>query len=183
MAFDLGSILSQFTGGAPGSAPADPHGSYQTVAENAPPDLVSRGLSAMFQSPNTPPFGQLAGQLFGNANPGQQAGMLGHLLSSMGPSVLASLASSAQGGALGGGLGGLISRMAQPGANPASITPAEASQVTPQQVDQIATHAEQHAPGIVDRMSDFYAQHPTLVRTLGGAALTIAMAKMAERPS
>ncbi len=171
MAFDLGSILSQFTGG--GTAP-DVHGSYQSVAENAPPDLVSRGLSAMFNSSSTPPFGQMAGQLFGNAAPGQQAGMLGQLLSGMGPSSLA-------GGVGGGALGGLLGRMMQGGGGAATITPAEASQVTPDQVSQIAAHAEQHSPGIVDRMSDFYAQHPTLVKSLGGAALTIAMAKMAEQ--
>jgi hypothetical protein len=29
-------------------------------------------------------------------------------------------------------------------------------------------------------MSDFYAQHSGLVKTLGGAALTIALAKMAD---
>ena len=44
----------------------------------------------------------------------------------------------------------------------------------------IATHAEQHSPGIIDKMSGFYAQHPGLIKTLGGAALTIALAKMAE---
>ncbi len=69
--------------------------------------------------------------------------------------------------------------MTQPGA-PTTVTPDEAAQVTPQQVAQVATHAEQNKPGIVATMSDFYAQHPTLVTTLGSAALSIAMTKMAE---
>ena len=31
-------------------------------------------------------------------------------------------------------------------------------------------------PGIVERMGDFYAEHPTLVKTIGGAALAVALA-------
>ena len=45
----------------------------------------------------------------------------------------------------------------------------------------IASHAEQHNPGIIDSLSSFYAEHPGLVKTLGSAALTIALAKMAQR--
>ena len=61
-----------------------------------------------------------------------------------------------------------------------ALTPAQASQLTPDQVQQIATHAQQHNPGIIDAMSDFYAQHAGVVKTLGGAALSIALAKMAQ---
>jgi len=67
------------------------------------------------------------------------------------------------------------------GAGGAPITPQQASTITPEQVQQAATHAEQHAPSIIDTMSDFYAQHAGLVKTLGSAALTIALAKMANR--
>ena len=56
----------------------------------------------------------------------------------------------------------------------------QASQLTPGQVQAIATHAEQHSPGIIDKMSGFYAQHPGLVKTLGSAPLSIALAKMAQ---
>ena len=173
MGFDLGSLLSQFTGGG-NSANASDH--FQQVSQNASPDLLSQGLSAMFHSDQTPPFGQMAGQLFGQANPNQQAGMLNQLLSGMGPSVLASLVAGSGGGALSAILGKLT-----PGAAaPAAITPEQASQLTPEQVQQIASHAEQHSPGIIDKMSGFYAEHPGLIKTLGGAALTIALAKMAE---
>ena len=173
MGFDLGSLLSQFTGGG-NSANASDH--FQQVSQSASPDLMSQGLSAMFHSGQTPPFGQMAGQLFGQANPNQQAGMLNQLLSGMGPSVLASLVAGSGGGALSAILGKLT-----PGAaTPAAITPEQASQLTPEQVQVIANHAEQHSPGIIDKMSGFYAEHPGLVKTLGSAALTIALAKMAE---
>jgi hypothetical protein len=61
------------------------------------------------------------------------------------------------------------------------VTPEQAGAVTPDQVQQAVTHAEQQNPSIVERVSDFYAQHPALVQTLGSAALTIALAKMAQR--
>ena len=174
MGFDLGSLLSQFTGSG-SAANATDH--FDKVAQSASPDLLSQGLSAMFHSDQTPPFGQMAGQLFGQANPNQQAGMLNQILTRMGPGVLASLVNGAQGG----GLGAILGQLTQGGAAPAAITPDQASKLTPEQVQVIASHAEQHNPGIVDEMSGFYAQHAGLIKTLGSAALTIALAKMAER--
>jgi hypothetical protein len=52
--------------------------------------------------------------------------------------------------------------------------------MSPDQVRQIAEQAEQHNPSVVDRMGDFYAQHPGLVKGLGGAALAIALGHMAQ---
>ena len=173
MGFDLGGLLSQVIGGG---ANADAQDQFHQVAQHAPPDLLSQGLSAMFQSDKTPPFGQMAGQLFGQANANQQAGMLSQLLNGMGPSVLASL----MGGAGGAALGGILGKLTQGGTAPAAITPEQASQLTPDQVQVIASHAEQHSPGIIDKMSGFYAEHPGLVKTVGSAALAIALAKIAN---
>jgi hypothetical protein len=47
-------------------------------------------------------------------------------------------------------------------------------------VQELAAKAEQQNPGIVDRMGDFYAEHPTLVKAIGGAALAIALGHMAQ---
>ena len=174
MGFDLGSLLSEFTGSGT-TANAPDH--FDKVAQSASPDLLSQGLSAMFHSDQTPPFAQMAGQLFGQANPNQQAGMLNQILASMGPGVLASLVNGAQGS----GLGAILGQLTQGGSASATVTPDQASKLTPEQVQVIAGHAEQHNPGIVDEMSGFYAQHSGLIKTLGGAALTIALAKMAER--
>ena len=176
MGFDLGSLLQKYVGGGGATTAQDAPDHFQQVAQNTSPGLLSEGLAAMFHSDQTPPFGQIAGQLFGQANPNQQAGILNQLLGSMGPSVLASLASGAGGGAL----SGILAKLTQGSGAPATITPEQASQVTPEQVQQIANHAEQHSPGIIDKMSGFYAEHPGLVKTLGGAALAIALAKMAE---
>ena len=172
MGFDLGSLLQQYVGGAT-AAPSQVNDHFDQAAQNASPDLLSQGLSALFRSNATPPFGQLAGQLFGQSNPTQQAGMLNQLIAGMGPGVLASLVAS------GGGLGAILGKLTG-GGTATSISPAQASTLTPDQVQVIAAHAEQHNPGIVDKLSGFYAEHPTLVKTLGSAALAIAMAKMAE---
>ncbi len=174
MAFDLGNILQQYLGGA-SAPPAQAEAHFDQAAQAAPADVLTSGLAAMFRSGQTPPFGQMAGQLFGRADPNQQAGMVNSMLGGMGPSVLASLA------AQGGTLGGLLSQLTGGGGGTPSVTPAQASQLSPDQVQVIASHAEQANPGIVDRMSEFYAQHPTLVKTVGGAALSIALSKMAER--
>jgi hypothetical protein len=45
----------------------------------------------------------------------------------------------------------------------------------------VAVEAEKKDPSVVDRISKFYAEQPALLKTLGGLALTIAMAKVAQR--
>ena len=170
MAFDLGGLLQKYLGGnAPSATDAQAH--FDEVAQNSSPSILSQGLSAMFHSDQTPPFSQSASQMFGQANPNQKAGMLNQLIAGMGPAVLASLLSGA---AIASVLGKSASTAEAP------ITPEQAAQLTPEQVQQMADHAQQNNPSIVDHMSDFYAQHSGLIKTLGGAALAIALAKIAN---
>ena len=140
---------------------------FDQVAQQASPDLLGHGLAEAFRSDATPPFGNMVGQLFGQSNGGQQAGLLNQLIAAAGPAVLASVA------------GGVLGKMLQPGAT--QLTPAQASQLSPDQVSQIAARAEQNSSGVIDQIGRFYADHPTLVKTVGGAALAIAMAKMKDR--
>lgn len=180
MAFDLGNLLQQYLGGT--AAPANQaEGHFDQAAQHAPTDILSAGLSAMFRSDRTPPFGQMAGQLFGQSNPNQQAGMLNSMLATMGPAVLASLLGKGTGGgSSGGAFGGLLGQLTGGDTAAPQLTPAQASQLSPAQVQVIAEHAEKADPGIIDQLSAFYAEHPTLVKTVGAAALSIALAKMAE---
>ena len=170
MAFDLSGLLQQYLGrgAVPPNEKAADH--FEQAAQHAPPAAVSQGLAEAFRSDQTPSFGQMVAQLFGQANPQQRTGMVQRLLSSLGPTALAALTS-------GGALAGVLGRGAEA---PSSIPPEQIENLSPEQVQQIATHAEQHNPSIVDQMSSFYAQHPTLVKTLGGAALSIVLAKMAN---
>jgi len=106
------------------------------------------------------------GYIYAKANPQQQAGMLNQILGSLNPGALSSL---------GGVLGGLA------GGGHVQVSPQQVSEISPSQVQDLANRAEQHSPGVFDRLGQFYAQHPQLVKTLGSAALTIALAKIADR--
>ena len=168
---NLQSILSQYMG-APSQAPADADTHFETAANQLPTQQVGQGLADAFRSDATPPFSQMIGQLFGQSNQQQRAGMLNELLGSLGPAAA---------GALGGGVLSRILGNLGGGAGAPSVTPSQASEITPAQVSEIAAHAEQKDPTIVDRLGNYYAQHPQLVKTLGSAVLAIALAKIANR--
>jgi hypothetical protein len=167
MGFDLGNMLQNYLGGnASNVNHAQAADDFDRVSQNVPREDMARGVTQALRSDQTPPFPQMVGNLFGNSNPDQRAGMLNQILASVGPSLLS------------GGAGGILGNLLGGGQN--RVTPEQASQLSPDQVSQIAAQAEQHNPGIVDRMGDFYAEHPTLVKSLGGAALAIALGHMAQ---
>ena len=66
----------------------------------------------------------MVSHLFSQSDPNQRAGLLNRLLSAIGPGAVAGLPGLA--GVLGGG---------------GEVTPQQASQVAPEQVQQMATHA------------------------------------------
>lgn len=61
------------------------------------------------------------------------------------------------------------------------ITPDEARDTDPGEVESLAAQAERNNPSIMHRIAQFYADHPQLVQVLGQAALGIAMNRMAMR--
>ncbi|MFC5512120.1 hypothetical protein ACFPOU_13415 [Massilia jejuensis] len=188
MAFDLGNLLQQYMGGAQGANNTRAEQDFDRVAQEAPREAVAQGVTQALRSDQTPPFPQMVGQMFGQSNPNERAGMLNQLIAAAGPSLIGMLAGRGNSGGLGGmagglgGLGGLLGGLLNGGGTgqQPQITPEQASQVSPEQVQEIAQKAEQENPGVVDRMGDFYAQHPNVVKGLGGAALAIALAHMAS---
>jgi hypothetical protein len=56
-----------------------------------------------------------------------------------------------------------------------------ADQIPADVVEEVAREAEKKDPSIIDRVSDIYAQQPQLLKVLGGAALAIALGKMAQK--
>jgi hypothetical protein len=123
----------------------------------------------MFRSSSTPPFAQLAAQMFGNANEAQKATVLNELFSAAGP-ALPSLLGSA-------GLGALASTLAAGG----TITPETAEQVPPEAVQHVAQHVEKHDPSIVDGLGSIYSEHLGFIKTLGSTVLAVTLAKAANR--
>lgn len=113
----------------------------------------------------------MVSQLFSNSNGNQRAGLLNTLMSSgAGAGMLAQIAQSA----------GLS---LPSGGSAPQITPEAAARVTPEMVQQAAAQAEKHDPSIIDRVSQLYAQHPTLINMLGTAAMSMAMSHLASRRS
>jgi hypothetical protein len=149
----FGNLLSNLEGMIPGAL------------QNAPQEGLASALTHAFNSDQTPPFGQMVGNLFGQSNDTQKAGILNQLLAAA-PQLM-------QSGAL-GNLAGVLGGASQ-------VTPEQAAQVDPATVQQIAEHAQTHNPSVVEMASSFYAQHPTLVQGLGAAALGLVMSHLQKK--
>ncbi len=162
---DLLNVLQHYGDASASSPPPNTEQDFSKVAQAAPQSHLAAGLAEAFRSDQTPPFGQMVSNLFGQSNGQQRAGILNQLLGSAGPGLSS---------VLGGALGGLLT----PGSQ---VTPEQAQQVPPETVQKLAEHAQQNSPSIVDQASQFYAQHPQLVQGLGAGALALIMSHMSKR--
>ena len=182
----VGDVLDRYGDATPNRPAEMVQTDFDLFARNAPPAAVSEGLAAAFRSDQTPEFAQMASQLFGRASGPQRAGMLNALLATLGPIVLQQILARRQRGPTsgtapgGGGLGDVLGKILR-GDGPPKVTPEVAEQVTPQEVEEIAREAEKKDPSVIDRISEIYAQQPQLLKVLGGAALAIALGRMAQR--
>ncbi len=158
----IGNLLQQYATSQSAPAAADQH--FDQVAQAVDHSSLSSALGSMMQSAETPEFGEIVGQLFQNGNADQKASMLNAILANAGPQVLSQLS---------GLLPGVTSG--------ATVTPAQAQAIPPEAVTQIAAHAEKHDPSIIDRMSNVYASHPTLVKALGTGAMIVALREVAKK--
>jgi hypothetical protein len=165
----ISGILSQYAGG--NTPPdADVHQHFEQVSQVAPASTIAQGLAAAFNSGQTPPFAQMAAQLFGNSGGGTRANVLNTLLASAGPAMLSQF--------LGGNAGSALSSLL--GRGQTQVTPEQASAIPPEEVQSLADHVQKHDPSIVDRLSSVYAEHPTLIKSLGAVAMGIALKKVSE---
>lgn len=145
--------------------PTDTHQDFDEVARQVPSDALAGGIADAFRSNRTPDFGQMVSSLFSGSNGQQRSGLLQQLASALGPSLLANVA------------GGLLGRLGgQSGGGVQS-----ADNVSPDQVREIAAAAEKEDPSVMDRIGAYYAQHPDVVKVLGGTALAVALGHIAGR--
>jgi uncharacterized protein YidB (DUF937 family) len=163
----LTDILNRYLGANGGNVAGELADDFHHVTRNVSPDVLSKGLSAALGSEQTPPAGEMVAQMFEASTPEQRAAMLNQLLAALGPAGVSMLRDR-------------LGQAATPATASSPITPGQAANVSPQQVQDVVTQAQQHNPGIIDSLSDFYAQHPGLVKTLGGAALAIALGKISR---
>jgi len=162
----LGGLLQQYTGG--GQVSQTTEQDFDNAANIAPREAMSQGLADAFRSDQTPPFANMLGQLFSNSSGPQRASILNTLLSVAGPALMSG---ALQGGGL-GSLGGLLGR--------SEVSPQEAAAIPQKDIEELARTAEKHDPSVIDRVSEFYSEHPGLVKTLGAAALAVTMSGMAK---
>ena len=138
-----------------------------SVAREVPRDQLKSGVGEALRSKETPQLSQIVADMFEKASPEQRAAILNTLTEQMGPGALAGVA------------GGVLS--GHEGTSTPAVTVDKATQITPAQVRDVVTTARTaDEPGVFDRVSDFYAKHPDLVKTLGAGALMIALARMKQ---
>ena len=147
----------------------DVHAAYDQVADIVPEEALAGGLTDAFNSDQTPPFEQMLSGLFEQSSSSQKAGILNQILGALGPGGLQQLLGSL------GGLGGLAGVLSR-----GRVTPAEADNVSRDDVQVLAQHAAKTNPSIVDVAARFYAQHSGLVKAIGAGALSLLMARMSQ---
>lgn len=161
----LTDILQQYA-----ARPTSTEQDFEEVASQVPHEVLSDGVTQAFRSDQTPPFGSMVSQLFGHGTPQLRAGLVGQLIGALGPGVLAKLA------------GGALSRLGHAGGSAAPNVRAEdVRDLSPEQVREIADEAERQDPRVLERVGGMAAQHPQALKILGGAALAIALGRMAQR--
>ena len=165
-----GILLQQLYNAGHGPVPPSAQDRFHQVAVASPPEALSRGLTEAFNSERTPDFGDMIARMFGQANPDQKAGIVNRLLAGIGPMATSMLTTL-----------GLKELSTGNATVPPSVSTKEAAELLPGQVREIATQAHAANPGIVESMSNFYSQHPVLVKSLGAAALAIILGQM-QRP-
>jgi hypothetical protein len=165
----LAGLLQQYTSGqAPAADQVNQH--FDQVAAAVPASSLAQGLADAFRSDQTPPFAQMAAQLFANSGAEHQSNLLNTLMASAGPAVLS--------GFMSGNAGSMLSGLLAGGQN---ITPEQAAQVPPEEVQALAEHVHQNNPSVIDRVGEIYSEHPTLIKSLGAVALGIALKNIGSR--
>ena len=134
---------------------------FDLVARNLPPEAVTSGLSEAFRSGQTPAFEDLLLQSFERGDPQQRAAVLWRLLDAAGPRVRRALQ--------------------ERGVLPRQVDHEVARRMRPQVVQEIAGAASRENPSLIDDLSTCFASDPALAGTLGGAALNVALEKIAQR--
>jgi hypothetical protein len=100
-----------------------------------------------------------------------KSNILNTLLATVGPQMLSGILARQAGGSVPN----------QMGVGSRELGADEADQIPPSAIEEMAEQAEKQDPTIVDHISDFYAQHPTIVKGLGAAALGIALNHLAKQ--
>lgn len=156
----LGDLLQQIVGtvASPNAAQVD------QVAQNASREQVQGGVAAALGSAGAPQLSDIVADLFAKSTPEQRAAILNAITEKLGAGALAGVA----GGVLAG----------HEGTATPSVTASDTAAISPDHVRAVVTAASAQDPSLLQRLSGFYAEHPTMVKTLGSGLLMVALAHM-----
>lgn len=160
---DLMGMLGNVLGGMNQQDDDQVNGAFDQFAQNAPQGDLASALMGAFGSNQTPEFGNMLGSLFAQSGGQERAGLLNTLLATAGPAVLAQVL-----GGRGLDLGALLGGQQQ-------FTPETANRVPADALEELGARTGGNGSSLIEAASNFYAQHPQLVKGLGAAALGIAM--------
>jgi hypothetical protein len=164
-------ILDRYGSGDPNNVPGSVDADFDRFSRIAPSSSVSEGLAEAFRSRQTPPFASMLSQLFGRSPSNQKTNVLNTLIATLGPALVSQLLAKH-------GANGAAQELQADGTR---ISSEVVEQIPVNSIEEVAAEAEKRDPSIVERVSKFYAEQPALIKTLGGLALTVAMAKVAQR--
>jgi hypothetical protein len=164
-------IMDRYGSDDPNNVPDSVDADFDRFSRIAPSSSVSEGLAEAFRSRQTPPFASMLSQLFGRSPSNQKTNVLNALIATLGPALVSQLLAKH-------GANGAAQELQADGTR---ISSEVVEQIPVNSIEEVAAEAEKRDPSIVDRVSKFYAEQPALIKTLGGLALTVAMAKVAQR--
>jgi hypothetical protein len=171
MSFDLNGMLEQYISQPQEVEPKQATDDFEKLKTNLPQETLAKGVVAALQSEKTLPFAALIRQFFEHGNSDQKADVVNELLRSLNPETLATIA------------GGIFSKLTRSNGSGPTVTPEVVDGIDPKSVEEIAAHAEQTNPGIIDTMGELYARHSSLIKSLGGAALAVVLSRIAQEKS
>lgn len=184
---DVGAILRQYSGGESQSGNVEQD--FEQVAQTVPSEHLQKGVAAAIRSSRTPDFASLIARLFEHADDGQRAGLLSQLIAGAGPGLINTVLGAGgarAGGFLGdgagmGAMGTLLGRLAAGRERTPRLVAEDVDRLSPEQMHELAVHAERENPGVIDHVSGYLSQNPGLLKSLGAGTLSTVLENLGNR--
>lgn len=161
----LGDLLQQIVGAGANASPNAAQ--VDQVAQSASREQVQGGVAAALGSAGAPQLADVVAELFAKSTPEQRAAILNTITAKLGAGALAGVA----GGVLTG----------HEGVDTPSVSASDTAAISADHVRAVVNAASPQDPSLLQRLSGFYAEHPTMVKTLGSGLLMVALAHMKNK--
>lgn len=164
----MSDILGRYAKGPRLLPPAEIEHDFEEVLHEAGPGALEEAFAEAFRSEETPPFEEMVAKLFEGSDASTRAGLLDNLLAGLQPSALGTMR------------GTVFADVLRRYAAGARVAPARAAEVDPEHVREAALQARRQNPGVLERVSRFYARHPEAMRHLGNDVMAIVLSRLAQ---